>query len=72
MKKSNTKYLIEDSVPDLQKIIPQKRGLREITIVVMIPTAIVGLGVMSMMLPMTMTIDSYKNLKDQYKIKINK
>lgn len=75
MKKTYTDYLIEDSVPDLQKMIPKRRGFREVAIMAMIPPAIVGIGMISMILPAAMAVDKYnelkeRNLKDRRKINI--
>ena len=61
-----TEFIINDSVDDIDRIIPEKRYVKQVTILVMLPVAIAGVAILTCMLPATLTVDGLRSLKFQY------
>lgn len=61
-----TEFIINDSVVDIERIIPEKRYIKQVTILVMLPVALAGVVILTCMLPATLTVDGLRSLKFQY------
>lgn len=63
-----TNYIINGSVIDVEKMLPEGPIAKNIVIFGLIPVSIAGLAVLGGMIPFTLGIDGYRSLKMRYYI----
>lgn len=67
-----TNYIINGNILDLDQLIAEKPGWKQLSIVASLPVAFMGLGFISATIPFTVMIDGYRSLKMRYYIYLKK
>ena len=67
-----TNYILKADIIDINQLVSDKPGLKQITILTSIVVAIVGVIILGGMIPATLLADGYRSLKMQYYIYMKK